>query len=114
MKIIINEKQELLLNNLLINEEAKYLGEKEELILNWLKNNFEVVDVYDKDKFGLPKKRICVSILDQKKQINDNIISLEKLYFILQEKYKNILSNKNDRNSLIKSTLKKWINNDNK
>lgn len=111
MQIIINERQELLLHKLMINEEARYLGDKEEIILKWLKNNFKLMDLYDKDEFGLPKKRICVSILDQNKQITDNIISLEKLFFILQEKYKKILSNINDRDNLIKSTLKKWKNN---
>lgn len=108
MKIILNEKQEKQLCNLIINEQAMYLGDKEEIILKWLNNNFKPMDIYNNDDFGIPKKSLGVCILDQNKQVTENIITVEDLFYKLQEKFKKILADKKERDELIKTTLKKW------
>ncbi len=108
MKIIINEKQEQLLHNIIVNEEAVFLGDKEDAILRWLNDNFKPMDLYGKDNFGLPKKSLGACILNQDKEVTDDIISKEDIFYRLQERFKKILPNKNDRDDLIRSALKKW------
>ncbi|MBR6516110.1 MAG: hypothetical protein IKT40_04570 [Bacilli bacterium] len=108
MKIVLNERQEKMLHKLILKEQANYLGDKENLILTWLNDNFKPMDLYNKDNFGLPKKSLGVCVLDQNKQVTENIITVEDLFFKLQEKFKKILSDKNDRDELIKMVLKKW------
>ena len=111
MKIIINENQEQLLHNIIVNEEATYLGDKEDVIVNWLTSNFKAMDIYKKDDFGLPKKTYGVCVLNQDKQITDDIISMEDIFYRLQSRFKKILSNKNERDALIKSALNRWFKN---
>lgn len=106
--IILNEKQEKKLCEYIINEQAIYLGDKEKIILNWLNDNFKAMDLFSNDDFGLPKRSLGVCVLDQNKQVTENIITVKDLYYKLQEKFKKILADKKERDALIKSALKKW------
>lgn len=107
-KIIISEKQEKKLYNSLLNEETTYLGDKEELVIKWLNDHFKAMENETSDEMGLPKIDKIVSILDTKKQLTKKFIPIERVYYILQTQFKNILQDKKDRNQFLWDTLKKW------
>lgn len=107
-KIILTEKQEKILCNYIINEDSSHFSEKEDIIIQWLNDNFKAMDLFGKDNYGLPKKQLGASILTQDGQVSEDVISLEDLFYRLQDKFKKILTNKNERNDLIKNALKKW------
>lgn len=109
MKTIkITEHQEQTIIKSLINEELSYLGDKEEIVIKWLNNYFKPMENETFDDMGLPKVDKIVSVLDSKKQISKKLISLEKLFYILQTQFKNILQDKKDRDLFLWDTIKKW------
>ena len=109
-KIIISEQAEHMLRNVLLNEELTYMGDKEDIVKQWLDDHFKAMENETSDEMGLPKVEKIVSILDSKKQITAKLISLERVYFMLQTQFKNILQDKKERNEFLWSTLKKWYN----
>ncbi len=106
--IILSEKQERDLFENIINEEIAYLGDKEDLVLKWLNKHFKTVDMETTDNLTLPTTKKVVSVLDAYGQISNNIKTLEDVFFIMQTKFKKILSDKKDRDDFLRSVLKKW------
>ena len=105
--IILNEKQiSLFLNKL--HEETVYMGNKEQIVNDYLNANFKAMEMDKMDDNGLPNKEKVVSILDTKKQITKNIITLKQLFYRIQERFKNILSDKKERDIFLWNTLNKW------
>ena len=109
-KIIISEQGEQHLLNVLLKEELTYMGDKEDIVKKWLDDHFKAMENETSDEMGLPKVEKIVSILDSKKQITQKLISLERVYFMLQTQFKNILQDKRERDEFLWSTLKKWYN----
>lgn len=109
-KIIISEQGEQHLLNVLLKEELTYMGDKEDIVKKWLDDHFKAMESETSDEMGLPKIEKIVSILDSKKQITQKLISLERVYFMLQTQFKNILQDKKERDEFLWSTLKKWYN----
>lgn len=109
-KIIISEQGEQHLLNILLKEELTYMGDKEDIVKKWLDDHFKAMENETSDEMGLPKIEKIVSILDSKKQITQKLISLERVYFMLQTQFKNILQDKKERDEFLWSTLKKWYN----
>lgn len=109
-KIIISEQGEQHLLNILLKEELTYMGDKEDIVKKWLDDHFKAMENETSDEMGLPKVEKIVSILDSKKQITQKLISLERVYFMLQTQFKNILQDKRERDEFLWSTLKKWYN----
>ena len=109
-KIIISEKQEKYLYNSLVNEEVSYLGDKEEVVIKWLDDHFKAMENEISDDMGLPKIEKVVSILDTNKQLTKKLIPIERVYYMMQTQFKNILHDKKDRNQFLWDTLKKWYN----
>ena len=107
-KIIISEKQEKYLYNSLVNEEVSYLGDKEEVVIKWLNDHFKAMENEISDDMGLPKIEKVVSILDTNKQLTKKLIPIERVYYMMQTQFKNILHDKKDRNQFLWDTLKKW------
>ena len=108
-KIILTEKQEEILINHILNENAEDWSKKENVILQWLNKYFKPMDLYDDDEYGLPKRKLGASILTQDGEVSDKIISSDDLFYKLQHRFKTILSDKDERDLLIKSALKKWF-----
>ena len=94
----------------LLKEELTYMGDKEGIVKKWLDDHFKAMENETSDEMGLPKVEKIVSILDSKKQITQKLISLERVYFMLQTQFKNILQDKRERDEFLWSTLKKWYN----
>lgn len=109
-RIIINEKTENLLINLIINEDRGYTS-KVNIIKNYLDNNFIKADYDSLDDNGDLKNNKIVIMLDSKKEPTDNKMTLEQLYYKLQFKFKKILSDKNERNKFIWNTINDWYYN---
>ena len=109
-KIIISEQGEQHLLNVLLKEELTYMGDKEDIVKKWLDDHFKAMENETSDEMGLPKVEKIVSILDSKKQITQKLISLERVYFMLQTQFKNILQDKKERDEFLWSTLKKSYN----
>ena len=109
-KIIISEKHEIFLYQSLVNEETSYLGDKEDVVIKWLNDHFKAMENEVNDEMGLPKIDKVVSILDTNKQLTKNIIPIERVYYMMQAQFKNILHDKKDRNQFLWDTLKKWYN----
>jgi hypothetical protein len=109
-KIIISEKAEQLLYNMILKEEKTYLGDKENIVRQWLNDHFKPMENETYDDMGLPKIEKIVSILDTKKQITQKLITLERVFFMLQTQFKKILNDKKDRDEFLWETLNKWYN----
>lgn len=107
-KIIISEKQGEMLLKRLIKEEITYMGDKEELVKKWLTKHFKPMEIQQKDALSLPTKGKAVSVLDAYGQLTNNLKSLEDVFYIMQAKFKKILSDKEERDKFLKDTLLKW------
>lgn len=107
-KIIISEDAEKLLLQKLINEELTYMGDKEDIVIQWLNNHFKAMEQETFGENGLPKVEKVVSVLDSKKQLTTKLMTLEKVFFILQSQFKKILQDKQERDNFLWNTLNKW------
>ena len=106
--IILNENQMSFIIKQILKEEHVYMGDKEEVVKKWLDGHFKQMEMDIVGQNGLPIKQKVVSILDTNKQITKNIIDLKKLFFIIQTQFKNILSDKKERDEFLWQTLNKW------
>ena len=109
-KIIINESVERKLFEALINESLGY-SNKVAIIKNYLDSNFIKADVEQLNKDGDLEKTKLVIMLDSQKQPTEHRLTLEQLYYKLQYKFQNILSDKKERNIFIWNTINDWYNN---
>lgn len=107
-KIIISEKSERMLFSHLINEEITYMGDKEDVVMKWLNDYFIPTEHETEDEMGMPKINKTVSMLNSKKQITKKIISLERVFYMMQTKFKNILQDKKERDDFLWTTINKW------
>lgn len=110
MKITITENQENALIMHVVNESYGYAN-KVKIITNYLDNNFIKADVETLNDNGDMEKQNIVIMLDSKKEPTENRLTLEQLYYKLQYKYQNILSDKKERNIFIWNTINDWFNN---
>ena len=108
--IIINEKIEKKLFETLINESLGY-SNKVAVIKSYLDNNFIKADYEQLNKDGDLEKQLLVIMLDSQKQPTEHRLTLEQLYYKLQYKFQNILSDKKERNIFIWNTINDWYNN---
>ena len=109
-KIIINESIERKLFEALINESLGY-SNKVAIIKNYLDSNFIKADIEQLNKDGDLEKTKLVIMLDSQKQPTEHRLTLEQLYYKLQYKFKNILSDKKERTMFIWNTINDWYNN---
>ncbi len=106
--IILNEKQMSSMLTHILKEESVYMGDKEDIVKTWLNNHYKQMEMDTIGENGLPIKQKVVSTLDTNKQLTKNIIDLKKLFFILQANFKNILTDKKERDNFLWITLNKW------
>jgi hypothetical protein len=107
-KIIISERLERLLFQTILNEEIAYMGDKEDIVVKWLDEHFKPMENETSDDMGLPKVEKIVGILDSKKEKIIKLISLERVYFMLQTKFQRILQDTKERDEFLWKTLNKW------
>lgn len=113
-KIIISKNKEKVLFEHIINEDAQFMGNKEDLVKSFLNNYFKQGDVEHENGFGVftndSKDKVVVK-LDSLKQPTDKTLSYEDLHDLLVYRFKNILTDKEERDKFLWDVLDSWYNN---
>lgn len=111
MKIIISEKMESQLIDLLI-EDSIYYPEPDKVLLikKYLDNNFAKASVDEVSPEGYP---IDVPMVGMKNSAGHPVKNMtdKQLFYFLQDKFKDILSDKSKRDKFIIQVMKDWYNN---
>jgi hypothetical protein len=111
MKIIISEKMESQLIDLLI-EDSIYYPEPDKVLLikKYLDNNFAKASVDEVSPEGYP---IDVPMVGMKNSAGQPVKNMtdKQLFYFLQDKFKDILSDKSKRDKFIIQVMKDWYNN---
>lgn len=110
-KIIINEdKEHLLYEEAMLEEMFGGWGDKVKAIKDYLDKNFAraAATIFGED--GKPQIKQVVAWLDDYKQIVKTLTDVQ-LFYIIQDQFKKILPNKEERDKFIIQVLKDWYNN---
>lgn len=107
--IIINENKEHLIEEAMLEEMFGGWGEKVKAIKDYLDKNFSRASATIFGKDGRPKIQQVVAWLDDYKQIVKTLTDVQ-LFYIIQDQFKNILPNKEERDKFIIQVLKDWYN----
>ena len=109
-KIVINEKQNKLLHEeFIISEMFGGWGEKVKIIKDYLDKNFARANATIFGEDGKPVIQKVVAWLDDYKQVVKTLTDVQ-LFYIIQDQFKNILPDKNERDKFIKQVIKDWYN----
>lgn len=108
--IITESKQNVLIEEAIIEEMFGGWGEKVKAIKDYLDKNFAraAATIFGKD--GRPQVQEVVAWLDKYKQIVKTLTDVQ-LFYIIQDQFKNILPDKAERDKFIIQVLKDWYNN---
>jgi hypothetical protein len=110
-KIIISEEKEhLLYEEAMLEEMFGGWGDKVKSIKDYLDKNFAraAATIFGED--GKPQVKQVVAWLDEYKQVVKTLTEVQ-LFYIIQDQFKKILSNKEERDKFIIQVLKDWYNN---
>lgn len=108
MRIIINEHQEKIILQHIVNEATEY-SDKVLLVKKYLDDNFARADNCKMGEDGQPTTEKVVAWLDSYKQLIKTITDVQ-LFYVVQDKFKNIISNKEERDNFLKKVIKDWYN----
>jgi hypothetical protein len=109
-KIIIDENKEYLLyEEAVIEEMFGGWGEKVKAVKDYLDKNFSraISTIIGDD--GKPKIQQVVAWLDDYNQIVKTLTDVQ-LFYIIQDQFKNIFSDKETRDKFLKQVIKDWYN----
>ena len=109
-KIIINEnKEHLLYEEAVIEEMFGGWGEKVKAVKDYLDKNFAraAATIFGPD--GRPQIQQVVAWLDDYKQVVKTLTDVQ-LFYVIQDQFKKILPNKEERDTFIIQVLKDWYN----
>lgn len=110
-KIIISEEKEhLLYEEAMLEEMFGGWGDKVKSIKDYLDKNFAraAATIFGED--GKPQVKQVVAWLDDYKQVVKTLTEVQ-LFYIIQDQFKKILPDKNERDKFIIQVLKDWYNN---
>jgi hypothetical protein len=108
-KITINESQEELILNAILKEEIEGAGwgDKVLTVKKYLDANFVRADSTIMGKDGQPTQQQVVAWTDKNGKILRTLSDVQ-LFYMVQEKFKNILPDKKERDNFLKQVLKDW------
>ncbi len=109
-KIIIDENKEYLLyEEAVIEEMFGGWGEKVKAVKDYLDKNFSraISTIIGDD--GKPKIQQVVAWLDDYKQVVKTLTDVQ-LFYVIQDQFKKILPNREERDKFIIQVLKDWYN----
>lgn len=109
-KIKISEDVENFLVQLSLNEAFYPEANKVLIIKNYLDKNFIKSSVDDIDNNGYPIKTQVVSMKNSHGEAM-NTMTTSQLFYLIQDKFKNIYHNNEQRDNLIKQVIKDWCKN---
>ena len=105
-KVIITEDAERFLIKRIL-QESDYSA-KVELVKKFLDKNFARGAYSSKNDDGTLQDSDIVVQLDSRHQPTKTILSDVQLFYIVQNKFKNILSDKKERDGFLKRVIKDW------
>ena len=109
-KIIIKEdKEKVLCEEILIQEMFNGWGDKVKSIKDYLDKNFARANETIFGEDGRPKIQKVVAWLDDYKQVVKTLNDVQ-LFYIIQDEFKNIIPDKNERDKFIIQVIKHWYN----
>ena len=110
-KIIISEEKEhIIYEEAMLQEMFGGWGEKVKAVKDYLDKNFAraAATIFGED--GKPQIKQVVAWLDDYKQIVKTLTDVQ-LFYIIQDQFKKILPDKQERDKFIIQVLKDWYNN---
>ena len=99
----------MLLEEAMIEEMFGGWGEKVKAVKDYLDKNFSRASATIFGKDGIPQVHEIVAWLDKYKQIVKTLTDVQ-LFYIIQDQFKNILPDKQERDKFIIQVLKDWYN----
>jgi len=109
-KIIINENKEYLIyEEAVIEEMFGGWGDKVKAVKDYLDKNFSRASATIIGDDGKPQIQRVVAWLDDYKQVIKTLTDVQ-LFYIIQDQFKNILPNREERDKFIIQVLKDWYN----
>lgn len=109
-KIIIDENKEYILyEEAVIEEMFGGWGEKVKAVKDYLDKNFSRAISTIMGKDGRPEIKQVVAWLDDYKQIVKTLTDVQ-LFYVIQDQFKKILPNREERDKFIIQVLKDWYN----
>jgi hypothetical protein len=109
-QIIISENKEHIIEEEIISELFGGWGDKVKLVKDYLDKNFAraAATIFGSD--GRPQVKQVVAWLDDYKQVVKTLTDVQ-LFYVIQDQFKKILPNKEERDKFIIQVLKDWYNN---
>ena len=105
--VYITEKQEKLLIHLMMNEEIGGMSDKVGVVKKFLDDNFVRATASEMGENGLPETRGIVVWLDDSKKPVKTLTDVQ-LFYVLQSQFKNIISDRDERDKFLKQVIKDW------
>ena len=110
-KIIISEdKEHLLYEEAMLEEMFGGWGDKVKAIKDYLDKNFARAAATMFGEDGKPQIKQVVAWLDGYKQVVKTLTEVQ-LFYIIQDQFKKIISDKKERDKFLIQVLKDWYNN---
>ena len=110
-KIIISEDKEYLLyEEAMLEEMFGGWGDKVKSIKDYLDKNFARAAATMFGEDGKPQVKQVVAWLDDYKQLDKTLTEVQ-LFYIIQDQFKKIISDKKERDKFLIQVLKDWYNN---
>ena len=107
-QVIISEKAERnLKENILISELFNGWGDKVKSVKDYLDKNFARANATVFGEDGKPKIEKVVAWLDDYKQVVKTLTDVQ-LFYVVQDQFKNILPDKQERDKFIIQVIKDW------
>ncbi len=107
--IITEEKEHLLYEEAVLEEMFGGWGDKVKAVKDYLDKNFARASATIFGEDGRPQVKQVVAWLDDYKQIVKTLTEVQ-LFYIIQDQFKKILSDKSERDKFIIQVLKDWYN----
>lgn len=102
---ITEETEQMAIRDIL--QESFYpTGEKVLAIKQYLDKNFQRIQTDDIDEKGYPKKVNCVMLMSGNQQLKP--MTMNELLLMLDDKFNNMISDKNDRRKFLKQVIQDW------
>ena len=108
-KIKINKLQEQCLIQSLMNETVT--NEKVKIVYDYLNSHYLKCDMDSTNEFGEHVQKPLVVAKDSRQQPTEDVITIQDLFERLQYKFQNILTDRNERDKLLKDVINNWFNN---
>jgi len=105
-KVLLTEQQIL---STLLTEVYGGMGDKVGIVKDYLDKHFSRAKVSEMGENGRPQAKEVVIWLDDFNQPVKALTDVQ-LFYIVQDEFKNILSDKNERDEFLKDVIKSWYN----